>query len=754
MAGWDTKPVNTGYTVVVGTTTGNYNNGNPNTYVKTWMEYLILQDSTDILNNRSRIDVKLYSQVISGGSGTSMANTYTANNYGYAGFDDGNKQYLSTTYNFNNFALNKFADATLTIPHNADGTKTINLQAAFTTLEGTWSITGGSVSASITLPTIIRGTTLTNITNRYYGYPATFELNRRSGSLWEQVWVECGVYSYHVVNNQANPNFTLTIPRDCTPNTAKPSSSSWTITIYTYSGSTLIDTASYSGWTWEINPSDTSYLPTLSATPTFAPYNDVVSQFGTYVAVAGYSKLRLSATKAQISTKYGAEVSIVSRSVTFSGGGGTVSDVNASTYTSNKYTAAGNITCTYTFTDSRGFSNSWTSLPISVKSYSAPTLSVSECYRGDSAHNESDSGTYAWGQASCGICTLAGSDNINRNSVTSFKAQVTGFSEVNLTNNTLAQLASGLSLSSVYTVTFSVTDITGHTATETRQIPSEDVPINIREGGKGIGIGMYAISAQNHAVIGYRTLMNEFGFVNWGNKKNYQVQAIPCTYTPSALVTKVTFNDFVNDLRSSPASKNGSVYLYTLSSPISIAEGWYHFEYIPHRCGYVFNASEEDNTLRAIIRLYALYPITNKDTYEIRITTTNNSTWFIDTAYRSIDAVGEYSPDPSVYEFTQVNTRVYRGQADIYGRLKLKQAVSSFYTIHPDAPKAVGSGQSFTMTRTNDGNIYAEDGVININESGQLRLIGRSLGAVQPNDWVFEIHYQINPNDNRYVYSI
>ena len=448
-----------------------------------------MQNSTDVANNQSRVDVKLYSQVISGGSGTGMANTYTANNYGYAGFDNSNKQYLNTTYDFNNFALNKFADTILTIPHNADGTKTINLQAAFTTLSGTWSITGGSASTTLALPTIAKGTTLTNITNRYYGYPATFELSRKASNFWEQVWIEYGGYSYHVVNNQSNPNFTYTIPRECTPNTAKPSSSSWTITIETYNGSTLVDTKSYSGWTWEINPSDTSYLPTLSATPTFAPYNDVVSAFGTYVAVAGYSKLRLSATKAQVSCKYGASVS--SRSVTFSSGGGTVSDVNASTYTSNKYTVAGNITCTYTFTDSRGFSNSWTSPAISVKSYSAPTLNVSECYRGNSSQTQSDSGTYAWGKATYGICTLAGSDNVNRNSVTSFKAQVTGFSAVNLTSGTRAQLASGLSLSSVYTVTFSVTDITGNTATETRQIPSEDIPFNIREGGKGVGIGAY-----------------------------------------------------------------------------------------------------------------------------------------------------------------------------------------------------------------------------------------------------------------------
>ena len=504
MAGWDTRPVNSGYTVVVGTTTGNYNNGNPSVYVKTWMEYKVLQDSTDIANNRSRIDVKLYSQVITGGSGTGMANTYTANNYGYVVFDNSNKQYLSTTYDFNNFALNKFADATLTIPHNADGTKTITLQGAFSTISGTWTITGGSASASITLPTIARGTTLTNVTNRYYGYPATFELSRKASNLREQIWIEYGGYSYHINNSGSNANFTYTIPRDVTPNTASPSATSWDIIIYTYNGSTLVDTKLYSGLSmcvWQINPSDTNYKPTFT-TPTFSIYNDVVSQFGTYVAVAGYSKLRLSATKAQVTTKYGATVT--SRSVTFSGGGGTFSDVNASTYTSNKYSSAGNYTCTYTVTDSRGFSTSWTTPnPINVKSYTAPTVTVASCYRGNSSHVQSDSGTYAWGQATYGICTLAGSDNVNRNSVSAFKAQVTGFSAVNLTSGTLTQLASGLSVASVYTVTFTVTDVTGNSATETRTIPSEDIPLNIREGGKGVGIGAYC-EGEGLISVGYQ----------------------------------------------------------------------------------------------------------------------------------------------------------------------------------------------------------------------------------------------------------
>ena len=500
MAGWDTRPVNSGYTVIVGTTTGNYNNGVPDTYVKTWMEFKVLQDATDVANNRSRVDVKLYSQVITGGSSTGMANTYTANNYGYAGFDNSNRAYLNTAYDFNNFALNKFADTTLTIPHNADGTKTIALQAAFNTLSGTWSITGGSASTSLTLPPIAQKTEITSISGLGYGNATTFNLSRKASNLREKVYLINGGTTLLIkdTDNSAT-TFNYTLPYSYAPNTAAPSPSTWTVKVETYNGATLVG---YIQTTCTFKIVDNAYKPTFSTNPSLSIYNDVVSAFGTYVAVAGYSKLRLSATKAQISTKYNATV--VSRSVTFSGGGGTFSDLNASTYTSNKYTAAGDFNCTYTVTDSRGYTLTWTNaIPINFKAYSAPTLNVTSCYRGNSSHVESDSGTYAWGQASYNICSLKGSDNVERNSVSAFRAQVSGFSAVNLSNNTLTQLASGLSVSNTYTVTFTITDVTGTTATETRTIQSEDVPLHIREGGKGVGIGAYC-EGEGIVNIGYK----------------------------------------------------------------------------------------------------------------------------------------------------------------------------------------------------------------------------------------------------------
>lgn len=492
---WYSRPINSGYTVVDGTTTGNYANGNPNTYVKTWMEYKVLQDATDISNNRSRIDVKLYSQVIDGGSSTGMSNTYTANNYGYVGYDNANKAYLSMAYDFNNFALNKFADATLTIPHNSDGTKTITLQGAFTTISGTWAITGGSASKSITLPTIARGTELTAVSNRYYGFASTFTLSRKSSGFREQVTMTSGSTTLTLkTTSTADANFSYTLNRSYTPNTASPSASTWTISVKTYNGSTLIETKTYS-YSWEINTAGgdlSSYQPDVPM-PTVQAYNDLVSALGTDTYVAGYSRVNVKAQKSDITCKYGA--TIVERYVAFYQHN--VVSADQTDHISDRISTAGSLQWYYVVTDSRGCSTVRRG-SVTFISSSAPTIDVKECYRGDSSGNANSSGTYIWAKITTSIDSLN-----NHNSVQVRKGQVSGMSAVNMSENTRVALASNTALvTNNYTVTFTVTDLL-RTTTVTHSIPSEDIPLHIREGGKGVGIGAYC-EGEGLISVGYQ----------------------------------------------------------------------------------------------------------------------------------------------------------------------------------------------------------------------------------------------------------
>lgn len=139
-----TKPVNSGYSVILGSTTGS--NGSK---VDTWLEYKVLSQSIEL--NQSTVRVILYSQAT---FDSSTAHTVTRQ-FGYVKIDSNQQDYTMTGgYDFDNYKLNKFADYTFTVSHNANGTKTVAMSGAWS--DSGWSsfINGGSASASVTLPTI------------------------------------------------------------------------------------------------------------------------------------------------------------------------------------------------------------------------------------------------------------------------------------------------------------------------------------------------------------------------------------------------------------------------------------------------------------------------------------------------------------------------------------------------------------------------------------------------------------------------
>ena len=139
-----TKPINSGYSVILGSTTGS--NGSK---VDTWLEHKVLSQSID--NNQSTVRVILYSQAT---FDSSTAHTVTRQ-FGYVQVGSDQQYYTMTGgYDFDNYKLNKFADHTITVSHNADGTKTVTIKGAWS--DSGWStyITGGSASASVSLPTI------------------------------------------------------------------------------------------------------------------------------------------------------------------------------------------------------------------------------------------------------------------------------------------------------------------------------------------------------------------------------------------------------------------------------------------------------------------------------------------------------------------------------------------------------------------------------------------------------------------------
>ena len=140
-----TTPVNSGYTIIQGVT-----RGTNVSEVDSWIEYKVLSQSIE--TNSSQVRAILYSQARRPAD-TRQENT--PRKYGYVQIDDGTKYWLTTTFNYQNNAICKFADHTFTVVHNVNGTKTITISGDFDFSEYVGKyLTGGSASGTVVLPTI------------------------------------------------------------------------------------------------------------------------------------------------------------------------------------------------------------------------------------------------------------------------------------------------------------------------------------------------------------------------------------------------------------------------------------------------------------------------------------------------------------------------------------------------------------------------------------------------------------------------
>lgn len=145
------KPINSGYNVVMGSGTGS--NGNR---IEVWAEWK--ESDISIPNNTSSVTVKLYASAVSSSStwsGSGGGKSYITIN--------GTEYTISTSVNYDFREIghvNSFGSKTVTgIQHNANGTKSIVLGGRFTTSSS--YITGGSVSKTVALETIPQYATIT-----------------------------------------------------------------------------------------------------------------------------------------------------------------------------------------------------------------------------------------------------------------------------------------------------------------------------------------------------------------------------------------------------------------------------------------------------------------------------------------------------------------------------------------------------------------------------------------------------------------
>ena len=306
------------------------------------------------------------------------------------------------------------------------------------------------------------------------GSAGTITVTRSGSSYTHTISYTFGEASGTIVTKSAGTSISWTPPLDLARQIPNATQSTGVLRIDTYSGSTRIGSKEYS-FTLYV---PASIKPTAALAVTLVNDNSVID--GWQVCVKGYSKLSYTVTA---SGTYGATIqscrfTFAGKSVTGSSG---VVAVNS----------AGTFTPSVEMTDSRGRSVSVTGDSVDVYDYNAPTiaqLSVQRCNAEGTIQNE---GTYVCVQGAFHVGASVG----GRNGVTAkcrYREIGGSWSNYTAIEDTGAVVGGSMPATKTYEMEIAATDSIGETKTVYAIIPTAEVALHLREGGKGAAFGKYA----------------------------------------------------------------------------------------------------------------------------------------------------------------------------------------------------------------------------------------------------------------------
>lgn len=359
---------------------------------------------------------------------------------------------------------------TTVIPHNADGTKTVNLSA---------SISGkivGSLSASETLTTIPRQSSLA-ISGGAMGSPMTLKITAASSAFTHSLTYSFGGASGTILSYVGAGSHSWTPPLSLANQIPNATSGVITFTLYTWGTGVKVGQTNYTA-TLTV---PASVAPSISSVAAAEATSGLAAKFGAYVQ--GKSTLRVTTSAAG---SYGSAI----RSCTVSVDGKTYSGTDITT---SAITGSGTLSITASVTDSRGRTAS-KSITISVQPYAKPAITALSVWRCTADGAADDSGdyvgiTYAYTIASVNSKNDASAKiEYKRNTASSWSSLLTNSAyAVSTTVYPAQEMLSDYQ----WDIRLTVSDYFGST-TITGMLPSAKVIWDLLANGKGISFGKTA----------------------------------------------------------------------------------------------------------------------------------------------------------------------------------------------------------------------------------------------------------------------
>lgn len=438
--------------------------GTTNAYIKYSIE--CIQNSQNISANNSSVTVKV--RVWRTNSGYTTYGTGTVyckiNGSTYsAGITSGQSITSSGVEIFNK---------TLTIGHNADGTKTLSMSAWITHDR----FSSSEQAYNQVLSTIPRASSLTlSSTTINAGASVTLNITRASSNFVHDAYFTFGSKTYSM-GKSLGTSATYTIPMDCLDQIPNATAGVGTVRLYTLSGGSIVGSVDV-GITINV-PS--SVVPTFSSLSIARIDNGVPSSWGLYVR--GKSKATLT-----INGAAGTYGSTISKYVIEGGGYSGTSN----TLTTGTLNNSGTNTFTATITDSRG-RTATKSVTCSVVDYESPKINSFTVVRCTSAGVENNEGTYVKVTANLTYSSVNSKNTLN--AVVAYKtASGTNWSSnTTVTSDTSVIIGKGeISTNTSYHFRLTIND-TFSSSTITVTVPTAATTMDFKKGGKGVAIGKVA----------------------------------------------------------------------------------------------------------------------------------------------------------------------------------------------------------------------------------------------------------------------
>ena len=474
---------------------GSFTGSTSNQYIQPKITWSAAQS---IEGNYSNVTATLtYSRTNSGYTTSGKwSGSITINGTTVSGSSGDNQIYI--TQNSNTFAMS----ATVKVPHNADGSKSVTISCTGSIPAASLSST--SCSATVTLNSIPRQANITAANNFTDLDNPSFSFSNPGGFPMD-VWLEPNPVGDHLCIRKNIPNtgsytWSLTsAEREQLRNKCVGQSCTIRIGLYSYVGSTTY--ASYVDKTFTMKESDAT-KPTVSITATLNNGSLPSAFNGMYIQ--GKSRLNVSISA---QGKYSAKISSYSAKI----GGETY---NSNSFLSNVLNQSGTVDVIGYAKDSRQFTGS-AKTQVVVTSYSKPFViplgseTSIQCYRSDGNGVRVGSSTSVWIKAKRTYYSLSGK---NKCALQWRSKLVTDAWDDNThkwkdlipkTNTTTDEYnalipSETFDLRKSYSVQIRAVDDIGEYDTKNFEIPTQDVALHLGKGGKNVSVGTYCDYSEDY----------------------------------------------------------------------------------------------------------------------------------------------------------------------------------------------------------------------------------------------------------------